>query len=398
MRSTTKALTGNLLALALLCPPAAYGAETFAGNCSSNDPSCAQQPVKPAEGDGAGRGGTYSQPANLLSVDKKAPPPTSGQAAASYASTVNKATGAKYDSQGHLQSTHTQMSALGSGSSRSVGTMDLAEAILIMPFNPRRAGKLLFSGKRAHEAAKVLDAVAAKAHQNNNLMQGTPNLAGTNGAHGTGNAAPAAGQPGSTGSSNPAAEARAGALYGELEDKYGVGRDEFEAEATRVGGDPEAMGSFMQELTGDKAVGKDAVNSALDAYAAELGIARGDLYKHSAAPEFSVSEAQPGKPSAPAMPATPAPVADSEAERKLSAAKVKEKKESIRDKLKRALAERRDGRPSDEALSAETLLPIQDQFFEKIKAEHDQELSLFDVIRAKYAEKRQMLERAPGAQ
>lgn len=395
-----------LLALAAAGP---YARASESNTCTGPDCVVKKGGVVDGSGEGQTAGtqpapGTNQGPAfgnpvpTTTSVEPPKPPPTSGEAASSFADSVTKTTGTKEDSQGHVQGTHSQMSRLGGSSSRTVGSMDLVEAILIMPFNPSRAAKLLLSGKQAHEAAQGLDAVAAKAQYNNNLMQGTPNLAGTNGAQSTGgNAAPAAQQPGSTGASSPAAEARAGELYGQLEDKYGVGRDEFEAEANRVQGDPEAIGAFMQELTGEKAVGKDAVNAALDAYAAELGIARGDLYKHSAAQEFAVSEAPAARP-APSAPVPTAPAPMSEAERKLAAAKEKEKKESIRDKLKRALAERRAGRPGEGQLAAETLQPLEDQFFESIKAEHDHELSLFDVVRAKYAEKRSMLERAPGAQ
>lgn len=344
---------------------------------------------------------TGGQESNSGSTRKQEnPPPASGAAAAQgYASSVTTMTGTTYDSQGQVQKQHGSMTSSGSSASRETGTMDLLEAILILPFNPGRAAKLLLSGEQAHQAAAGLDTVTAKANKNNELMQGTPNLGTAANANGQGTNGGQNGQAGnaSGASSNAPASARAGELYGQLEDKYGMGRSDFDNEANRVKGDPEALATFMQEATGDKAIGKDAVNSALDAYALELGLTRAELRTSHlpAATEFAVS-APPSGPSAPAAINAPsAPKADTEAERKLASAKEKEKKESLRDKLKKALAERQGGRPSEETF--EKLEPIKDQFFDKLKAEQEKELSLFEVVRAKYLEKREMLERAPGA-
>lgn len=322
-------------------------------------------------------------------------PATSGQASQQAAASVSTMTGTTHDSQNHVQANHTNMTRSGGSSSRSVGTMDIVEAILIMPVNPKRAAKLLLSGQQAHEAAAGLDAVAAKAQQNAGLMGGTPNLQGTSGPHaGQGNGAPA-GSHDSSGASSPGGE-RAGELYGKFEDKYGIARDEIEAEAGRVRGNPEAIGSFMQEMTGDKSVGRDAVNAALDAYAMELGISRQDLFAAGGAKEFEASSA----PASPSQPAPTAPKPDAgfalaDAQRG-PAAKEKDKKQSLREKIRKAMADRQGGIPTEGPV--ESLEPIRDQFFEKIKAEHDKELSLFDVVRAKYAEKMVMFERAPGGQ
>ena len=375
-----------LLALALAPLPVLAGDEclkfegTKAADCQAGGDTSTTRPPG---------GGTTT---TTTGSNTTTPPPTSGQLASEAATKVGTMTGTTQDSQNHVQANHTKMTTTGSSSSRSVGTMEIVEAILIMPLNPKRAAKLLLSGEQAHQAAQGLDAVAAKAQQNAGLMGGTPNLQSASGPQaGQGNGGPASGHE-STGASSPGGE-RAGELYGKFEEKYGVSRDEIEAEAKRVVGNPEAIGSFMQEVTGDQSVGKDAVNSALDAYAMELGISRKDLQAGGAPREFEASSAPPSTP-APTAPQPDASLALESAARK--PASKEDKKQSLRDKIRKALADRQGGIPTEGPV--ESLEPIRDQFFEKIKAEHDKELSLFDVVRAKYAEKMVMFERGPGTQ
>ena len=313
-------------------------------------------------------------------------------------------TGTTDDSQNNLQATHQNMTKNGSGGSREVGTMDVLEAILLLPLNPGRAAKLLVSGQQAHDASNKLDAVAAKAQQNAELMKATPTTGAARSAPGAGGAGGVAGgaaaeAPSGSGASNPMNSERAGELFGQLDSKYGMGRDDFVNGVNSVKADPEGVGIFMQEATGDQKVGKDAVNAALDAYAEDLGVNRSELYA-AATKASPPAEAAPSAPTSAAHPSAPtlAPLTSSEATgRQLASAKeAKETKESLRDKLRKAMAERQSGSSgAQEPLSGDTLLPIKDQFFESIKAQNEKELTLFDVVRSKYEEKWPLMLRRP---
>jgi hypothetical protein len=357
--------------------------------------------LKFCEGQRAGENQTtVSAPTPIAS----APPPSSGEVAKSAAETVKTMTGTKEDSQNAVQANHQRMTTNGGASSRDTGTMDILEAILILPFNPGRAAKLLLSGQQAHEAAHQLDAVSDKAKQNAGLMTGIPGTASGGTGHatdqgsGSGSSGESAGSAAASGASGPMSSARAGELFGQLDTKYGMGRDDFVNGVNSVKGDPEGVGVFMQEATGDHAIGKDAIGGAMDAFAAEQGMSRGDLL----AKYFPVSEpgggATSGSATAQGMPTAPKPDSSmlggtgEPLSRAVASAKAA-KEASLRDKIRKALAERQARNSPSEELAKETLQPIRDAFFEAAKREQEKELSLFDVVRSKYAEKWQMMQR-----
>jgi hypothetical protein len=307
------------------------------------------------------------------------------------ANVANKMTGNAADSQSDVFTNSQNLNNVSSGGSRVAGTLDTLEGLLLLPFHPWDAGKFLFSGQQAQKAgdqlevnSKTLGASSAGMSGSLDAVSGSGSSgsgASTQNASGASHAGPSAAD--AANASSPAYNsARAQDLFQQLETSYGINRDEFVSAAIQTKGNPGAIGEFMQEKTGNAKLGREAAVAALDSYVASAG--EGGTYVAAAVPERNPASASPS--SATGGSTTSGALSLPSVELEAKVAKKAEEEKSLRDRLKKAMAERQSAgsAPGSLADSAESLQPLREGLFQQAADASDDGQSLFDVVHTKY--------------
>jgi hypothetical protein len=302
-------------------------------------------------------------------------------------------TGEVTDSQADVFTNSQNLNNVSSGGSRVAGTLDTLEGLLLLPLHPWDAGKFLFSGQQAHKAADQLENNSHIAGASSARMSGSQDAASAGGSSGTGGATQTStGSSHSAPSSADAANAssaaysndRAQDLFQQLENSYGVNREEFVSAAIQSKGSPGAIGEFMQDKTGNAKLGRDAATAAFDSYVASPG--EGGTYVAAAVPERNPASATPSSSTGASVVAGGLSFASNGVDLVSKATKKAEDEKSLRDRMKKAMAERQSAgsAPGSLADSAESLQPLREGLFQQAADAPDDGQSLFDVVHTKY--------------